>query len=317
VVGPRESSKPRQVSPGFQCYIVVNNHRRNDARLLYVSFGSFGIYCYDLAGNPQWQRDLERMNTRLAWGEAVTPVIHENRLLLNWDQEKDSALICLDAGTGNTLWRTPRDEATSWNTPLVVEHQGHTQVVVNGTKRARGYDLETCKELWQCGPMTVNAIPSPVAADGIVYCMAGYQGSAAVAVPLESRGDVGEAKQWTWRINKGTPYVPSPLLLGDRLIFTQGNNALLTILDRKNGQALLDREHLPDQQSFYASPVAAAGRIYLVDREGTTLVLKQSDKLDILATNRLADHIDASPALVGRRLFLRSDKCLYCVEETP
>jgi outer membrane protein assembly factor BamB len=272
VVRPRESSKPRHVSPGFQCYIVVNNHRRNVARSLYVSFGSFGIYCYDLAGNPQWQRDLGRMNTRLAWGEAVTPVIHENRLLLNWDQEKDSALICLDAGTGKTLWRTPRDEATSWNTPLVVEHQGHTQVVVNGTKRARGYDLETGKELWQCGPMTVNAIPSPVAADGIVYCMAAYQGSAAVAVPLESRGDVGEAKQWTWRINKGTPYVPSPLLLGDRLIFTQGNNALLTILDRKNGQALLDREHLPDQQSFYASPVAAAGRIYLVDREGTTLV---------------------------------------------
>src|SRR5262249_39114133 len=156
-------------------------------------------------------------------------------------QEKDAALICLDTRTGKTLWHTPRDEVTSWNTPLVVEHKGRTQVVVNGTNRARGYDLETGKEIWQCGPMTTNAIPSPVTADGVAYCMSGYGEAIAVAVPLDSVGDVSATDRLVWRYRKGTPYVPSPLLLGDRLIFTQANVALLTILDRKTGRPLLDR----------------------------------------------------------------------------
>lgn len=285
-----------------------------DGKFLYVSFGSFGIYCYDLAGTLQWQRDLGRLMTRLGWGEAVTPVIHGNRLLLNWDQEKDSSLICLDARTGKTLWRTPRDEVTSWNTPLVVEHKGRTQVIVNGTKRVRSYDLETGKEIWQCGPMTVNAIPSLVTADDIVYCMSGYRGSIAFAVPLDSAGNV-EANRLVWSYRKGTPYVPSPLLLNDRLLFTQTNEALLTILDRKTGKPILDRERLPGVQSFYASPTAAAGRIYLVDRAGTTLVLKQSDKLEVLATNQLGDPVDASPVMVGDQLFLRGENALYCIRE--
>jgi outer membrane protein assembly factor BamB len=286
-----------------------------DGKFLYVSFSSFGIYCYDLAGNLQWERDLGRMITRLGWGEAVTPVIHGDRLILNWDQEKDSALICLDARTGKTVWKTQRDEVTSWNTPLVVEHKGRTQIVVNGTKRARGYDFETGKELWQCGPMTTNAIPSAVAGDGVVYCMSGYGESKAFAIPLDSTGDVSDSDRLAWRYGKGTPYVPSPLLLEDRLIFTQANEALLTILNRKTGKVILDRERLEDQTSFYASPVAAAGRIYLVDRAGTTVVLKQADELEVLATNRLEEKVDASPALVGRQLFLRGESHLYCISE--
>jgi outer membrane protein assembly factor BamB len=285
-----------------------------DGRYLYVSFGSFGIYCYDLDGKLHWQRDFGRLHSRLGWGEAVTPVIYRGDLLLNWDQEANSALYCLDATTGKTRWKTARDEKTSWNTPLVVEHNGRTQVVLNGTKRARGYDLETGKELWQCGGGTINAIPSPVSADGIAYCMSGYGPGQAVAVPLTSTGDLGTTGNALWRHGKGTPYVPSPLLLGERLIFTQGNNALLTILDRKTGKALVDRERLPEQTQFYASPMAAAGRIYLVNREGTAMVLREADRMEVLAINRLDDPIDASPAAVGKQLFLRGERYLYCIE---
>src|SRR5205823_12530335 len=119
-----------------------------DGRFLYVSFGSFGIYCYDLDGNLQWQRDLGRLRTRLGWGEAVTPVVHGDCVLLNWDQEVGSALVCLEARTGKTKWRAQRDEKSSWNTPLVVEHKGQTQVIVNGTKRLRSHDFETGAVLW-------------------------------------------------------------------------------------------------------------------------------------------------------------------------
>jgi outer membrane protein assembly factor BamB len=285
-----------------------------DGHSLYVSFGSRGVYCYDLDGNLRWRRDLGRLNTRLGWGEAVTAVVHGNSLLLNWDQEADSALVCLEAGTGRTRWRAERDEKTSWNTPLVVGHAGRSQVVVNGTNRVRGYDLETGRELWQCGGMTVNAIPSPVAAGGVVYCVSGYRGAAALALPLDGRGDLTDSDRVLWHTGRGTPYVPSPLLAGGRLYFTQGNDAFLTSLDVRTGRPILDRVRLPHAGSFYASPVAAAGRIYLVDRAGTTLVLEQSDALKVLAVNRLDDTVDASPAAVGRQLFLRGEKYLYCLE---
>jgi outer membrane protein assembly factor BamB len=286
-----------------------------DGRFLYASFGSRGIYCYDLDGNLQWQRDLGRMNTRLGWGEAVTPVLHGDALLLNWDQEAGSALYCLDPKTGKTKWKVDRDELTSWNTPLVVEHKGRTQVILNATKRIRSYDLATGQELWQCGGMTTNAIPSLVVQDGVVYAMSGYKGSAVAAISLDATGDVTDSDKVLWRYKEGTPYVPSPLLAGGRLYFTQGYEALLTSLDIKTGKPVLDRERLPEVDSFYASPVAAAGRIYLVARDGTTLVLKQGDKLEVLATNKLGDPIDASPVLVGKQLFLRGEKFLYCIEE--
>jgi outer membrane protein assembly factor BamB len=283
-----------------------------DGKRLYASFGSFGVYCYDLDGHLQWSRDLGRLQTRLGWGEAVTPVIHGDALLLNWDQEADSALYCLDARTGQTRWRAPRDEASSWNTPRVVDFKGRTQVIVNGTKRVRSHDLATGEVIWECGGMTVNAIPSVVAADGVAYAVSGYNGSMAFAVPLDATGDVTD--KVLWRFTRGTPYVPSPLLADGRLYFTQANNAILTVLDAKTGKPVIDRERLPNLTSLYGSPVAAAGRVYITDRVGTTLVLKQGDRFQVLATNRLNDPVDASPVAVGKQLFLRGEKFLYCIE---
>lgn len=285
-----------------------------DGKRLYVSFGSFGNYCYDLDGKLLWSRDLGRLITRLGWGEAVTPVIHGDSLLLNWDQEADSKLVCLDAATGKTRWEALRDEPTSWNTPLVVEHKGTTQVILNGTKRIRAYDLATGQPLWTCPGMTVNAIPSPVAEGGVAYVMSGYRGSAAVAVSLDARGEVGPGSGLLWKHARGTPYVASPVLSNGRLWFTEERVNLLTILDTKTGKPVVDRERLTAARQFYASPVAAAGRVYLVDRSGTTLVFKEGDKPELLATNQLEDSIDASPALAGKQIFLRSLGGLYCIE---
>jgi outer membrane protein assembly factor BamB len=286
-----------------------------DGRFLYVSFGSRGLYCYDLDGKRQWQRDLGKMHTRLGWGEGTSPVVHGDSLIHNWDHEGESFIVALDARTGETRWKADRDEPTSWSTPLVVEHAGRTQVIVPATNRIRSYDLATGDVLWECGGLTVNVIPSAVARDGIVYCMSGYRGAAALALPLDARGDLTGTKKIRWESKPGTPYVPSPLLAGDRLYFTQGNNPLLTCLDTRTGKPLLDRQRLPGVSSFYASPVAAGDRIYLTSREGTTLVIRQADRLEVLATNRLDDPIDASPAIVGKQIFLRGHSHVYCIEE--
>lgn len=285
-----------------------------DGRYVYASFGSRGIYCYDLDGKLQWKRDLGLLHTRLGWGEGATPALHGDTLVVVWDHEGESYITALDARNGKTRWKQARDEKTSWATPVIVEYKGRAQVIVSATNFVRSYDLATGELIWQCAGQTVNVIPSPLLHGDHVICMSGYRGAAAFAIPLDSKGDVTKTAKFLWTYKKGTPYVPSPLLMGDRLYFTEANSALLTCLDVNTGKVLLDRERLPGIDSFYASPSGAAGRIYLVGRSGTALVAKHTDRLEILATNRLDDAIDASPALVDRQLFLRGAKHVYCIE---
>src|SRR5205085_1094892 len=121
------------------------------------------------------------------------------------------------ARTGATRFSITRDEPTSWNTPLVVDYKNQTQIILNGTNRVRSYDLATGKELWQVGGMTVNAIPSAVAANGVAYIMSGFNGALAVAVPLDARGELTGTDKIKWSHKKGTPYVPSPLLVDGKL----------------------------------------------------------------------------------------------------
>jgi outer membrane protein assembly factor BamB len=285
-----------------------------DGRRLYVHFGSQGVHCYDLDGKRLWRRDLGRLQTRLGWGEGGAPALWGDTLVVGRDQEQGSYIVALDAKTGATRWKVDRDETTQWATPLVTEYQGKVQVITNATQRVRSYDLETGKLIWECGGQTVNAIPSPVRFEGLAICVSGYRGSAALAIPLGSTGDVTDGDKVAWRYDRGTPYVPSPLLYQGRLYFTQMNDALLTVLDARTGKVLTDRQRLKGVSGFYASPVGAAGRVYFVGRNGTAVVLEAGDKPEVLAVNRLDDPTDASPAVVGKQLFLRGEKHLYCLE---
>ncbi len=286
-----------------------------DGKRLYVSFGSRGIYCYDLDGELLWKQNLGTMRTRYGWGEAVTPALYQDTLIVNWDHEDQSFIVALDAATGETRWKADRDEPTSWATPLIVPRQNQTQVIVNGTNRVRSYDLTNGEVIWECGGQTINAIPSPVLFEDTAIVMSGYRGAAAFAIPLEARGDITGTSTVRWSHGRHTPYVPSPLLVGERLYFTAANNGILSCLNLRDGATLFGPERLSAVANVYASPLAASGRIYITGRDGTTLVLKQSDKLEELATNRLDDPIDASPVAVGNQLFLRSNRYLYCIEE--
>jgi outer membrane protein assembly factor BamB len=163
--------------------------------------------------------------------------------------------------------------------------------------------------------MTANVIPTPVAADGMVYPISGFRGSALLAIRLGKTGDLTDTDAIVWRHGKNTPYVPSPLLYGSRLYFFSGNNAMLSCFDARSGRALIDAERLGGMQGVYASPVGAAGRVYLTGRNGVAIVIKDSDKLEVLTTNKLNEGIDASPAAVGNELFLRGREHLFCIAE--
>jgi outer membrane protein assembly factor BamB len=285
-----------------------------DGKQIYVSFGSRGVYCYDLEGNQKWSRDLGKMMIYNFFGEGCSPVVHGDSVIFNWDHQAGSFITSLDAKTGETKWKVDRDENTSWATPLVVEYNGRTQVIVNGTKRVRSYDLKTGEVIWECGGQVLAAIPCPVSDGQIAFAMTGYTGNALFAIPLDSTGDITDTDKIAWkRKDPGTPYVPSPLLYGDLLYFTASNRGLLSCLNAKTGEPVIDRKRLEGIANVYASPVGAADRIYLTSREGNTLVIKRGGDLEILATNKLDDRFDASAAIVGNQIILRGIENLYCI----
>lgn len=288
-----------------------------DGKHLWVSFGSQGIYGFDLDGNRLWDRDLGEMRTRYGWGEGASPALHGDTLVVNWDAEENCFIVALDALTGEERWRQSRDEVTSWGTPTIVEHGGVSQVIVNGTRRVRSYDFKTGEVLWECGGQTTNAIPTPIVDGDSVYVTSGFQGSALMALPLGARGDITGSGSVLWSLGKGTPYVPSPVLVDRRLYFTAQNNGVLTCVDADSGKILFGPERIPGVSSLYASPLAAAGRIYFVARDGATTVIEAGATLNVLATNKLDEEIDSSPVAVGRQLFLRGDQHLYCIEAAP
>jgi outer membrane protein assembly factor BamB len=284
-----------------------------DGQFVYASFGSRGIYCWDMDGNPRWNRDLGDLRIYRFFGESTSPVLDGETLIVNWDHEGDSFLYALDARTGETKWQVPREPHTSWSTPLVVDSGGRKQIVVNSNSKARGYDFETGKVLWECGGQTRAIIPCPVVHEGLAYLMSGYPGSALLAVPLDADGDITDSDKIAWAHNQDTPYCPSALLYDGKLYFNKSNNAILTCLDARTGKPIIEKQRLPDLSNIYASPVGAAGRIYFTGRDGTTLVLAHGPEVKVLATNKLDESIDASPALVGREMFLRGKENLYCI----
>lgn len=286
-----------------------------DGEHLYAFFGSRGLYACDMQGNVKWEKDLGDMQTRAGFGEGASPALHGKTLVVNWDHEGQDFVAAFDKATGKELWKKDRDEETTWTTPLILEHEGKTQVIVCATKRIRSYDLATGDQLWECGGMTANVIPTPVSDFGMVYAISGFRGAALRAIKLGGKGDLTETDSIAWSHDDRTPYVPSPLLSGDRLYFYSGNNAMLSCFDAKSGKAHYAAERVEGISGVYASPVAAAGHVYLAGRDGATVVIKDGTALEILATNKLDDKFDSSPALSGKQLFLRGHKYLYALAE--
>ncbi len=286
-----------------------------DGTCVCANFGSHGLYCYDLEGKLKWEKDLGRQQTRNGFGEGSSPALFGNTIVVNWDHEGDDFIAAFDKESGRELWRQPRDEHTSWATPIVVEHEGRAQVVTAATDKIRSYDLASGELVWQCAGLTTNSIPSPVAAGDTVYATSGFKGSALLAIRLGHTGDLTGSDAIAWSHNKNTPYVPSPLLYGQRLYFYASNNAILSCFDVQTGKPLFGPKRLEGLRNVYASPVGAAGRVYLVGRDGGTLVIKDADDLEVLATNRLDDSFDASPAVVDNMLLLRGKAHLYCLAE--
>ena len=283
-----------------------------DGRTLIAFFGSRGLFALDLDGTVLWKKDLGDQDTRHGWGEGATPFLYQGRVVVPWDHEGDSFLAVFDARTGEELWRRSRDEPTGWFTPLVVKVGDRQHVVTGGANRVEGYDFETGETIWTGPPLTLNAIPSPVFADGLLYMMSGFRGNELLAIDLsKARGDLEESDAIVWRQGRDTPYVPSPRRYRGTLYFTKALRPILSARDARTGEAIFGPLRVSDLGGLYASPVAASGHVYLSGQEGNVVVFRHGSEFEVLAVNSLDDGFDASPAIVGKEIYLRGRKFLY------
>ncbi|HIG29726.1 MAG TPA: hypothetical protein EYQ50_18795 [Verrucomicrobiales bacterium] len=282
-----------------------------DGERVYSWFGSAGVNCYDFNGNIVWNKPME--NVSVIFGEGASPVLHEDKLLIVRDHNGQSVIYALDKKTGKELWKQERNEGSGWATPYIIERNGISEAVVSGAKAVRSYNINTGELLWQFSGLGSNPIPMPVSDENHLFVMSGHRNATGLGIELGGSGDISSSI--LWKTTRGTPYVPSPLLYDNLLFFCQRNDAILTCLDPISGNPHFSQKRIEGLSGVYASPVGVKNRIYLPSQNGTTVVLEKSTQLKVLALNKLDNPIDASPAIYGDELFLRTHEYLYCIAE--
>ena len=294
----------------------ASNSPITDGEHLYAYFGSRGLYCLDFEGNVVWSRDFGQMEKKMSFGEGSSPALHGDKIIVVWDHEGESFMYIMDKRTGKDIMKIPRQEATTWASPLVVNVNGRDQIITNATGKMRSYDLETGDIVWEGTGMTANVIPNPIILGDLVFMMSGFRGNALKAIDLtKASGNIDGTDAIIWEYNQNTSYTPSALLLNDKLYFLRSNNGQLTCLNAKDGSENYSLEKLEGTGTIFASPVGAQDRVYVSSQSGNTYVIRAGEEFEILAKNTLDDGNFASFAISGDELFIRGFEYLYCIAE--
>ncbi|MFO0964319.1 MAG: PQQ-binding-like beta-propeller repeat protein [Gemmataceae bacterium] len=281
-----------------------------DGERVYVLFGTGDLAALDLEGRPVWVRSLaeEYGPFRNRWGMGTSPILVDDLLIVQVDHWSQSYLLGVDRKTGKNRWKTDRDTAVNWTSPLPIKGKGATQLVAFGTYKARGYDAATGKELWSVDGLHQQCIPSPVPAGDLVIATSGVS---SVGIRLDGKtGDI-TGSNVVWTNKKAAAFLPSPVSY-DGLIYLPGDKGIVLCLEAKSGKQVW-KERLGG--SYYASPVAGDGKVYFSSKEGVVYVVKAGRAFETLAENDLGEGIVASPAVSGGAIFLRGEKHLFCIAD--
>ena len=318
----RDSGKILWQSTAWEGTPYDNHHRKGsyaastpttDGKLVYAFFGTEGLYAYDFKGNLAWKAQLGNLGT-VGMGTGTSPILFDNLLIVQCDEENGEAsfIVALDKKTGKEVWKTPRKVQVSWSTPILVRTATRAELITSGTEFLISYDPATGKELWRHKGVESNAIPSPVANSEMAYLVAGFPAKIAYAIKLGQNGDLTGTSNVSWKYEKGTAYVPSPILYGDYLYLTT-DRGILTCIDAKTGEVKYEGGRIPIPATFTASPVAFEGKILMTSEDGDTFIVKAGPKHEILGTNSVGEPVYASPAIADGRIFIRGEKNLYCI----
>jgi outer membrane protein assembly factor BamB len=283
-----------------------------DGKRLVVSFGSEGLYAFDLDGKQLWKKDLGLLDAgyfrvpAAQWGYASSPVLHDGVVVVQADVQKDSFLAAFHADTGKELWRTPRADVPTFGSPAVLPHAGGgAQVVVNGWKHIGGYDFKTGRELWKMEGTGDIPVPTPVfGSDRIVVTSA--HGGGRPVYALRTDGSVA------WSRDRLGNYMQTPLLL-DGIGYFCYDNGVLTALQLSTGEQLYQQRLGGGTTGFTSSAVAADGRLYITSEDGRTHVVAAGGAFKLLGTNELGEPVMASAAIVDGVLLLRGQRHLFAI----
>ena len=285
-----------------------------DGKRFYAFFGSHGLYCLNRQGDLVWEKQLGTMHTKHGHGEGASPALKDETLVVNWDHEGESFLVAFDSTNGTERWRVPRNEVTSWSTPIMTTVDGKSQVIVCGTNKVRGYSLSSGDVIWECGGMSANIVATPVVGDGVLYVGSSYEKRILMAIRLSgAKGDITESDHILWTRTRGTPYVPSPLLYEGTLYFLTHYQNVLTRVTAETGVDAPGALRLGPLSNIYASPVAASGHVYITDLDGQTLVITNTEIPRVISVNPLGEPVSSSLVINASSLLIRGSTHLHCV----
>jgi outer membrane protein assembly factor BamB len=272
---------------------------------VYVHFGAYGTACITQAGEIVWKTKLEYDNGQ--HGPGGSPVLYDDLLIVSCDGLQQQFVVALDKATGKVRWKKMREGYQAYTTPLVVSLPGGDQVISPGAYQAIAYEPRSGKEIWRVKYAEgFSNVPRPVYGNELVYICTGFQEPSLLAVRLDGHGDITKSKI-AWKLDRGIPKTPSPLLVGNEL-YIVSDNGIATCVDAKTGEELW-RARLDGNYS--ASPIYADGRIYFLSEEGVSIVIAPGRQLKHLATNQLDGPTLASLAVSHNSLFIRSATHLY------
>jgi len=225
-------------------------------------------------------------------------------LLCDQEEGEGSFLAALSAKNGELVWKTPRKEAANWSTPILIPNGSKKLLVAPGMQNTIAYDPRSGKEVWRTKGVIGNTVPSPVAGLDMVFNSAGYPDKRVNAT--KSDGTL------VWSYEKGSAYVPSPILYGDYLYVTT-DRGLLTCFEARTGKVLYEGKRVPKPATFSASPVAFEGHLFMTSEDGDTYVIQAGPEYSVLQTNSLDEPVYASPAISGGRVYIRGAKHLFAI----
>jgi outer membrane protein assembly factor BamB len=281
-----------------------------DGRRIYVSFGGRGLMALDMEGRLQWHTDLGAMDAY--HGTAGSPLLYKDRIILYQDQNDGSFVAAFDTSTGKQVWRTARNANVGWGTPIAVRVIDHDEIIVSSQQSVYAYDPATGQELWRCGGMSYEVIPTPVVGYGMVFCSSGRAGPT-LAIRPGGKGDVTRSHV-AWSTQRGSPFVPSPILYRNQLYMVNDMASIVTSFDAISGKSLWQgRLGVAQREGFSASPVAVDGKVFFTNDDGETFVVKAGPTFELLHVNKLGERTLASPALVDGRWYFRTDGNLYAI----
>jgi outer membrane protein assembly factor BamB len=285
-----------------------------DGTRIYASFGNKGIMAVDADGRVLWHRSLGTFNNY--HGTAGSPLLYKDRVIVFQDHAGGSQggafVAALDAASGKTRWLTTRRGTVGWSTPVAIRAGDHDEIVVSSQSRVHAYDPDTGSELWTCRGNLFEVIPTPVVGHGLVFCSSGRAGPT-LAIRPGGKGDVTDT-HLAWQSPKGSPFVPSPLLYGDNLYIVNDMASIATAFKAASGDVLWQgRLGVATREGFSASPVGVDGKVFFTNDDGETFVLRAGSTFDLLHVNRLNAQVLASPALVDKRWYFRTDRDLLAI----